>query len=158
MRCCVTGTNHQGIVLQERDRTLLRDLATMRVIDREQAQLIAGFHSVTRANARLLALTRAHLLNRFYVGTFNGGKKSLYSLSQKGADLAQVPNTGLKRRADSILVGDVRTWVPARHPTSYLAQLPGAPLNSEPYHPGRIPGDPVTCKGSLHVCRSRPWD
>jgi len=85
---------------------LLRDLATLRVIDREQAQLIAGFRSVTRANARLLALTRAHLLNRFYVGTFNGGKKSLYSLSQKGADLAQVPNTGLKRRADSILVGD----------------------------------------------------
>ena len=106
MRCCVAGTNHKGIVLQERDRMLLRDLATMRVIDREQAQLIAGFHSVTRANARLLALTRAHLLNRFYVGTFNGGKKSLYSLSQKGADLAQVPNTGLKRRADSILGGD----------------------------------------------------
>ena len=106
MRCCVTGTNHNGIVLQERDRMLLRDLATMRVIDREQAQVIAGFRSVTRANARLLALTRAHLLNRFFVGTINGGKKSLYSLSQKGAELAQVSNTGLKRRADSILVGD----------------------------------------------------
>ena len=38
----------------------------MRVIDREQAKCIAGFGSTTRVNIRLLALTRAGLLRRFY--------------------------------------------------------------------------------------------
>ena len=35
------------------------ELAVMRVIDREQAKVVAGFGSTTRANARLLKLTRA---------------------------------------------------------------------------------------------------
>jgi len=40
----------------------------MRVIDREQAKVVAGFHSTTRANVRLLALTRAGLLRRASIG------------------------------------------------------------------------------------------
>ena len=54
----MTGNNGKGIVLQERDRHLLKELAVMRVIDREQAKCVAGFGSTTRANNRLLALTR----------------------------------------------------------------------------------------------------
>ncbi len=44
-----------SMVIQERDRHLLREAAVMRVIDREQAKIVAGFGSTTRANARLLA-------------------------------------------------------------------------------------------------------
>ena len=55
-------------MVQPRDRKLFEELAVMRVIDREQAKIVAGFGSTTRANARLLALTRAGLLRRFFLG------------------------------------------------------------------------------------------
>src|SRR5216684_95442 len=96
----------RGMVIQERDRHLLRELAIMRVIDREQAKIVAGFGSTTRANARLLALTRAGLLRRFFLGTTAGGAKALYALSKKGAQLVGVPERGPQRRHDAALVGD----------------------------------------------------
>lgn len=95
------------MVPQARDYRLLRELAeVLRVADREQASTVAGFRSVTRANERLLALTRTGLLNRCFVGTLNGGKKSLYMLTAKGAGLVGLPNTGLRRKRDSVLVRD----------------------------------------------------
>jgi len=100
------GGNSGRIVVQGRDRHLLRELALMRVVDREQARTVAGFGSTTRVNARLLALTRAGLLRRFFVGTTAGGKKALYSLSAKGAALVDVPERGLRRRNDEALVGN----------------------------------------------------
>jgi Replication-relaxation len=86
--------NKLGVVLQERDRQLLRGLTLLRIIDREQAQVLCGFRSVTRANTRLLALTRAGLLNRSFVGTFSGA--------------ALIGATGpiLQRRRDAVLVGN----------------------------------------------------
>lgn len=96
----------RGVIVQERDRQLLRELSVMRVADREQLALAAGFHSTTRANARLLQLTRAGLLRRFFTGTSAGGKKALYALSQSGADLVQVPSRGPRRRQDETLVAD----------------------------------------------------
>jgi hypothetical protein len=81
---------------------LLHELAIMRVIDREQAKIVAGFGSTTRVNARLLALTRAGLLRRFFLGS----RKSLYALSEKGAQLADVPLRGPRRRQNETLVAD----------------------------------------------------
>jgi hypothetical protein len=95
-----------GMLIQERDRHLLRELAVMRVIDREQAKVVAGFRSTTRANARLLALTRAGLLRRFFLGTVAGGAKALYTLSGKGARLVGVPESGPRRRQDEAVVAD----------------------------------------------------
>jgi len=94
------------MVIQERDRHLFRELAVMRVIDREQAKTVAGFGSTTRANARLLALTRAGLLRRFFLGTSGGGKKALYALSAKSAQLVGVPQRGPRRRQDESLATD----------------------------------------------------
>src|ERR1700722_11132497 len=82
---CMAGNNRRGIVIQERDRQLLRELAVMRVIDREQAKGVAGFGSTHRANTRLLHLTKAGLLRRFFLGTKGGGQKALYALSRNGA-------------------------------------------------------------------------
>jgi hypothetical protein len=95
------------MVIQERDRHLLRELAVTRVLDREQAKIVAGFGSTTRANARLLLLTRAGLLRRFFLGTSGGGKKALYALSAKGAQLVDVPLRGPRRRKDESLATDV---------------------------------------------------
>jgi hypothetical protein len=98
--------DRRGMVIQERDRHLLSELAVMRVIDREQTKVVAGFGSTTRANARLLALTRAGLLRRFFLGTVAGGAKALYALSEKGARLVGVPASGPRRREDEALVAD----------------------------------------------------
>src|SRR6266849_5368834 len=102
----MTMNERPGMVIQERDRHLLRELAVMRVIDREQAKTVAGFGSTTRANARLLALTRAGLLRRFFLGTSGGGRKALYALSAKSAQLVDVPQRGPRRRKDESLATD----------------------------------------------------
>jgi len=102
----MTGNRRARIVVQERDRDFLRELATHRIVDREQAKCIAGFRSTTRVNARLLALHRAGLLRRYFIGTDCGGVKALYALSEKGARLVDVPYRGLRRRQDEVLVAD----------------------------------------------------
>ncbi len=102
----MTGNNRRGLVLQERDGHLLRELSIMRVIDREQAKCVAGFGSTTQVNARLLRLTRAGLLRRCFLGTKGGGQKALYTLSASGAKLVDVPFRGLRRRSDEVLIAD----------------------------------------------------
>lgn len=79
----MAGSNRLGIVVQPRDRKLLEELTVLKLIDREQAKLFGGFTSTTRANARLLALTRAGLLKRTFVGTIAGGRKAIYTLPGK---------------------------------------------------------------------------
>ena len=100
------GSNRNVVILQERDVRLLRELAVMRVIDREQAKVVAGFGSTTRANARLLALTRARFLHRFFWGTVGGARRSLYSLSAHGAAQAGVPYRRPRRGQGEVLATD----------------------------------------------------
>lgn len=76
----MTGSRQHQVILQPRDRHLLSELPVLRVVDREQARLFAPFGSVTRTNARLLALTRAGYLDRAFVGTITGGRKAIYFL------------------------------------------------------------------------------
>jgi hypothetical protein len=102
----MTGNNRQRLVLQPRDRHLLEELETMRCVDREQAKLVARFGSTTRANTRLLSLTRAGLLRRCFLGTTAGGTKALYMLSPKGAQAVGVPLRGPHRRKDEALIAD----------------------------------------------------
>src|SRR2546422_6635325 len=96
------GAKTKGLVLQERDRHLLQELAVMRVIDREQAKTIGGFRSTTRINNRLLALTRGGLLKRFFIGS-GGWKKSLYSLSSLGTNFLQMPHRAMRMRSDELV-------------------------------------------------------
>jgi hypothetical protein len=77
----------------------------MRVADREQIKVAAGFGSTSRVNTRLLALVRAGLLRRFFLGS-GGGRKALYALSAKGAQMIGVPCRGPRRRQDEMLVAD----------------------------------------------------
>src|SRR5579859_6826460 len=105
-RRSMTGNNRRGIVLQDRDRHLLTELAVMRIIDREQAKRVAGFGSTTRANTRLLALVRAGLLRRFFIGTTGRATKALYALARAGAELVGVPYRGLRRGSEETLVAD----------------------------------------------------
>lgn len=95
----------KGLVIQERDRVFLTELSIMRVADRDHAMAAAGFRSITRVNTRLLALHRAGLLRRFFIGSL-GGRKALYALSPKGAQVIGVPCRGPRRRQDELLVAD----------------------------------------------------
>jgi hypothetical protein len=101
------GSSSCPIVLTDRDRLLLKELAIGKVIDREQAKRIAGFKSTTRANDRLLKLARAGCLRRFFLGTRAGGTKAIYSLSAKGAQVVQIEGRLIKRKNNSLLVGDL---------------------------------------------------
>src|SRR5216684_365468 len=102
----MTGNNRRGLVIQDRDRCLLRELSIMRIVDREQAKGVASFGSTTQVNARLLRLTRSGLLRRFFLGTKGGGQKALYTPSALGAKLVDVPFRGLRRRSDEVLIAD----------------------------------------------------
>jgi hypothetical protein len=103
----MAGNNRKGFILQERDARLLRELAVMRVVDREQAKCVGGFGSTTRVNARLLGLTRAGLLRRFFIGTEARGMKALYTLTREGSKLSGGAEPGLRRRGDEVLVADL---------------------------------------------------
>lgn len=99
----MAGTNR--MIVQPRDREFLKELSIVRVVDGVQAKIIAGFGSLSRTNKRLLKLTRAGLLHRFFLGS-GGGRKALYSLSEKGAHFAGVPFRGLRRPKDAVIVAD----------------------------------------------------
>lgn len=104
----MTGTRRnekRGLIPQPRDLTLLSEVALMRVADARQLAYAAGFHSTTRINARLLALYRAGLVRRFFIGS-GGGRKALYAIAPKGAQLIHVPCRGPRRRQDEMLVAD----------------------------------------------------
>jgi hypothetical protein len=101
----IKNVKRHRMIVQPRDIAFLRELSVMRVVDREQAKLAGGFGSNTRVNTRLLALTQAGLLRRFFLG-YGGVHKALYALSAKGAVLADVPLRGPRRRQDEMLVAD----------------------------------------------------
>ena len=94
-----------GMIVQPRDINFLGKFGILGVVDREQFKVVAGFTSTTRANTRLLQLVRAGLLRRFFLGS-GGGRKALYALSAKGAQLAGVTNRGPRRRQEEVLIAD----------------------------------------------------
>lgn len=100
------GNDGKLVILQDRDLHLLRELSVMRVIDREHAKVVAGFGSTTRANARLLALTRSGFLRRFFWGSVGGARKALYALSSRGAEVVGLPDRGPRRSRGQILAAD----------------------------------------------------
>jgi hypothetical protein len=102
----MNSTRRSGLILQDRDRHIFRELAVMRVVDGEQAQIVGGFGSRSRTNRRLRALTQAGLLRRFFLGTASAGRKAIYALSEKGAFAVDVPHRGLRRRRDGIIATD----------------------------------------------------
>ena len=107
MRYSTNMSSPEGMVIQERDRHFLRELALLRVIDREQAKLIGGFGSTTRVNHRLLMLLRAGLVKRYFLGTSGAGQKALYGIARKGAGLVDAPYRGLQRRSDEPIIADL---------------------------------------------------
>ena len=103
----MSGNNKRPMILQKRDLEFFKVLGKYaRLVDGRQAMKFAGFNSQTRANARLLKLTSNGFLRRYFLGTFKGGAKALYTLSEKGAHLADIENWPVIRNKEALLVGD----------------------------------------------------
>jgi hypothetical protein len=104
----MNGNKTRPMILQPRDLDFFKVLgASARVVDREQAMKFGGFHSITRANTRLLKLTDNGFLRRYFLGTLKGGSKALYTLSPQGAEVAGIANNrAIVRPKESLLVGD----------------------------------------------------
>ena len=66
------------ILLQDRDRIIIALLDTLRVATRQQISSFCGFHSDSRANARLSQLLRAGQIGRDFIGTITGGRLAVY--------------------------------------------------------------------------------
>ena len=122
----MTGNSRTGILVQDRDRQLLSELAVMRIIDREMTKVVAGFDSTRRANARLLQLTRAGLLRRFFIGSIAHGRKAVYTLSPRGSELVNAKLEGIHRRSGRLVVGDAFVEHQTGINTIYLALKYGA--------------------------------
>ena len=130
--------NNKGIILQDRDRHLLRELAVMRVIDREQAKCVAGFGSTTRANTRLLALDARRIAPQVFPRNDGGRQEGTLLFVVKRARNSSEFRTAASRRAtDQTSRGFLRTA-----PTSDQRDL----LHGEiPPNPGA--GCPVRVRG-----------
>jgi hypothetical protein len=100
------GRKRCGLVPQGRDLHLLSELGIMRILDREMATVVGGFGSARRVNCRLLELTRAGLLRRFFVGSIAHGRKAVYTLSPSGMDLVNAKLGGIVRPQGRLIVGD----------------------------------------------------
>jgi hypothetical protein len=93
----MAGSNNTSLIVQDRDLKLFEGLETLRAIDREQAKTVGGFRSTTRANTRLLALTRAGFLRR----AFLGNRQAVYWLASTNRH--QASQSELTRREPTSL-------------------------------------------------------
>jgi hypothetical protein len=96
----MNGTNY---LLMSRDLVLLKEIAQLQVIDREQARTIGNFGSQTRLNYRLTALRSLGLLKQFFVGLGPGTKKAVFCLTRKGAQVARVPYRRTRIASGSVI-------------------------------------------------------
>lgn len=103
----MTGSSAVGMVPTARDLKLLTELCVHKVANREQVKALAAFSSTTSVNIRLLKLTRAGLLKRFFLPTRAGGTSAIYALSKKGAGLIGYAGRLIQRTQDSLLIGDL---------------------------------------------------
>jgi hypothetical protein len=96
----------EALVLQPRDRLLLRNLALLRILDRRQIEQLAGFHSISRVNVRLARLRNAGLIVRYFTATSTGSRCSIFSLSKRGAHEAETTFVPMRWRPDAFLLGN----------------------------------------------------
>jgi hypothetical protein len=132
----------ERLVLQPRDRELLKELSTMRVINNAQAKIVGRFGTVDGASKRLRKLLHAGLLRRYFVGS-GPGRHALYSPSRKGAACVGMPMRGPRRPNGSILVGDFFVDHQMAVNTVYCALKFGARPEGIPFNRWIAFGEPI---------------
>ncbi len=157
----MNGTNSKRekgksrIILQERDLHLLRELSVMRVIDREQAKVVAGFGSTTRANSRRLPSPAPDYSGDSFSASAAEGRRSMpcrrKARRPPGSLAWSAPTAGCAsrcrllrrtpaRRERHLLRGEVRNDFGSPDELPPLAQLSRAGRSRNQPHPRRLPG------------------
>ena len=159
----MAGNNRSSLVVQERDLRLFEALETMRVMDREQAKIAGGFHSTTRANARLLALTKAGFLKRAFLGS----RQAVYWLASNSQQRSTQKELTPREPAALFLRHRLeinKVYLLLKHtaiPCSRLVVCPLARFPEEPRiggspDPGRLLRAQIICRSAGLLRRSRP--
>ncbi len=98
----------KGMVLTERDRQVVTAVTDFQVLQREQLVRLGLFGSKTRANVRLLRLTKTGYLSRRYLPAVAGTNRALYYPGPLAGDLLGRPlETARKERARTKLLSDL---------------------------------------------------
>jgi hypothetical protein len=88
----------KGMVLTERDRTLVAAVAEFGILTREQIVRHMRFGSVTRANAVLLRLARHRYLLRRPQPSLRGSRRLTYTVGPLGGELLGLSVRAISRR------------------------------------------------------------
>ncbi len=92
----------KGLVLQERDLSIIKAIFEYRYLKRSQIQRLFAYDCTTRANIRLRKLYDAKYLDRHFQPTVVGSSEAIYTLGIKGtqviADLLSLDAAEIKRR------------------------------------------------------------
>ena len=92
--------------IQSRDLQVLKSLAKLRILDRDQISTLCGFHSITRVNLRLAKLKKSGLIMRYVIGSSTGSNRSIYTLARKGAEVVGATYAPPKWKPDSVVIGN----------------------------------------------------
>jgi hypothetical protein len=132
-----------ALILQPRDRLLLRSLALLRLLDRRQIEQLTGFHSVSRANVRLAKIRHAGLIVRYFTGTVTGSRRSVYALTKQGAAEVLLPHIPLKWKPDSILLGNSFSAHQLALSDIYIGAMAGRDVRWRTFSVPPVPSIPI---------------
>ncbi len=106
----MTRTDAKPLQITARDRRMIEFLHRFRLLTRDQIMAVAPFHSLTRANTRLAALTRAGVLSRKHLPIYpgHGSAQSLYHLGRKAADVVPVDAGSVLQQVRQVSRWDLR--------------------------------------------------
>lgn len=106
----MTRTDSKPLQMTARDRRAIEFLYRFRLLTRDQIMALAPFHSLTRVNTRLPALTRADVLSRkrlpIYPG--QGSAQNLYYLGRKATDLVPIDPAAILQQVRQVGRWDLR--------------------------------------------------
>jgi hypothetical protein len=77
--------NPDRIILQQRDREIIKSIYSFRLLTRQQLQELFCINGTRRANQRLRKLYDHKYLSRYFLPTIRGSAKAIYYLGPKGA-------------------------------------------------------------------------
>jgi hypothetical protein len=80
-------TNPGRMILQHRDKEIIKAVYAFRILTRQQLQQLFGINGTRRINQRLRKLYDHKYLSRYFLPTIRGSAKAIYYLGARGAAL-----------------------------------------------------------------------
>lgn len=106
----MTRTDAKPLQITARDRRLTEFLYRFRLLTRDQIMAVAPFHSLTRVNTRLAALTRADVLSRKHLPIYpgHGSAQNLYYIGRRATDVVPIEAASVLQQVRQVSRWDLR--------------------------------------------------